>query len=152
VTYIVYDTETTGLKPSFDQGLQFAAVVADDDFNVVDSINLRCGLQPQHPRFASVIARAMGGQYEEREPSTHIEEHICGGFPSPADARNMARFRATPTPERHEVCRQLQDDKYRISASACCSRNSLPPCRRQCAKCLSTGADSADSATENVTG
>lgn len=46
MTYIFYDTETTGLKPAFDQILQFAAIVTDDDFNVVDEMNLRCRLQP----------------------------------------------------------------------------------------------------------
>jgi exodeoxyribonuclease-1 len=46
MTYIFYDTETTGLEPAFDQILQFAAIVTDDDFNVLEEVNLRCRLQP----------------------------------------------------------------------------------------------------------
>jgi exodeoxyribonuclease-1 len=46
MTYIFYDTETTGLKPAFDQVLQFAAIVADDQFDALEEINLRCRLQP----------------------------------------------------------------------------------------------------------
>lgn len=46
MTLIFYDTETTGLKPAFDQITQFAAIVTDDDFNVLEEVNLRCRLQP----------------------------------------------------------------------------------------------------------
>ena len=42
MTFIFYDTETTGLSAPFDQILQFAAIVTDDEFNPVDDINLRC--------------------------------------------------------------------------------------------------------------
>lgn len=44
--FIFYDTETTGLTAGFDQILQFAAVVTDDDLNVIEEVNLRCRLQP----------------------------------------------------------------------------------------------------------
>jgi exodeoxyribonuclease-1 len=46
MTFIFYDTETTGLNPAFDQITQFAAIVTDDDFNVREELNLRCRLQP----------------------------------------------------------------------------------------------------------
>jgi len=46
LSYIFYDTETTGLNVGFDQILQFAALVTDDDLNVVEEVNLRCRLQP----------------------------------------------------------------------------------------------------------
>ena len=45
MTFIFYDTETTGLTAGFDQILQFAAIVTDDDFNIVEEANLRCRLQ-----------------------------------------------------------------------------------------------------------
>jgi len=45
VTFIFYDTETTGLTAGFDQILQFAAIVTDDDLNAIEEINLRCRLQ-----------------------------------------------------------------------------------------------------------
>lgn len=68
----------------------------------------------EHPTFASVIAKAIAGQYDDLEPSPHIEEHIYGGFPSPADSRTMARFHAVPWRERYELCQHFQDDKYRV--------------------------------------
>lgn len=37
MAYIFYDTETTGLSAGFDQVLQFAALVTDDDLNVVEA-------------------------------------------------------------------------------------------------------------------
>jgi hypothetical protein len=46
MTYIFYDTETTGLEPAFDQILQFAAVATDDNFKVIEEVNVRCRLQP----------------------------------------------------------------------------------------------------------
>ena len=45
MTYIFYDTETTGLDAGFDQILQFAALVTDEDLNIVEEVNLRCRLQ-----------------------------------------------------------------------------------------------------------
>ena len=46
MTFIFYDTETTGLSAGFDQILQFAAIVTDDDLNPIEEVNLRCRLQP----------------------------------------------------------------------------------------------------------
>ena len=44
--YIVYDTETSGLSTTFDQIFQFAAVLADEDLNEIDSFVLRCRRLP----------------------------------------------------------------------------------------------------------
>lgn len=46
MTFIFYDTETTGLNAAFDQIVQFAAIVTDDDFRVLEDLNLRCRLKP----------------------------------------------------------------------------------------------------------
>lgn len=46
MAYIFYDTETTGLAAGFDQILQFAGIVTDDDLNPIEEVNLRCRLQP----------------------------------------------------------------------------------------------------------
>jgi len=46
MTFIFYDTETTGLESAFDQILQFAAIVTDENFAVLEEIDLRCRLQP----------------------------------------------------------------------------------------------------------
>jgi exodeoxyribonuclease-1 len=42
--FVFYDLETSGLSPEFDQLLQFAAVKTDDQFDEIDSFQLRCRL------------------------------------------------------------------------------------------------------------
>ena len=44
--FAFYDFETTGAEPAFDQPLQFAAILTDDDFNELDRVNIRCRLAP----------------------------------------------------------------------------------------------------------
>jgi len=46
MAFAFYDFETTGTSPAFDQPLQFAAILTDDDFNEVERVNLRCRLAP----------------------------------------------------------------------------------------------------------
>jgi exodeoxyribonuclease-1 len=46
MAFIFYDTETTGADPKFDQILQFAAILTDDDFNPVDQLEIRSRLLP----------------------------------------------------------------------------------------------------------
>ncbi|MCO6407639.1 exonuclease domain-containing protein [Hoeflea alexandrii] len=45
--FIFYDLETSGLSKPFDQILQFGAIYADDDLNVIDQIDLRCRRRPE---------------------------------------------------------------------------------------------------------
>ncbi|MDU8946374.1 exonuclease domain-containing protein [Ovoidimarina sediminis] len=44
--FAFYDLETTGRSAAFDHPLQFAAIHTDDDFNVLETVNLRCRLSP----------------------------------------------------------------------------------------------------------
>lgn len=44
--FAFYDFETTGTSPAFDQPLQFAAILTDDDFNQVERVDIRCRLAP----------------------------------------------------------------------------------------------------------
>ena len=46
MTFAFYDLETTGLKAPFDQIIQFAAIVTDESFEVLDKVNFRCRLSP----------------------------------------------------------------------------------------------------------
>ena len=44
--FIFYDTETTGINAAFDQILQFAAILTDDNFVEVERFEIRCQLLP----------------------------------------------------------------------------------------------------------
>jgi len=41
-----YNFETTGTSPAFDQPIQFAAILTDDDFNQIERVDIRCRLSP----------------------------------------------------------------------------------------------------------
>ena len=44
--FVFYDFETTGTSPAFDQPIQFAAILTDDNFNQIERVNIRCRLSP----------------------------------------------------------------------------------------------------------
>ena len=44
--FAFYDLETTGTDPAFDQPLQFAAILVDDDLNEIERVDMRCRLAP----------------------------------------------------------------------------------------------------------
>lgn len=46
MNFVFYDTETTGTDTTFDQILQFAAILTDDDLNELDRFETRCRLLP----------------------------------------------------------------------------------------------------------
>lgn len=51
--YVFYDLETSGLSETFDQILQFAAIITDKNFNVLKEYNIRVKLRPDvipHPK------------------------------------------------------------------------------------------------------
>lgn len=43
---VFYDTETTGINVEFDQIIQFAAILTDQNFREIDRINIRCRRLP----------------------------------------------------------------------------------------------------------
>ncbi len=45
MSFVFYDTETTGIKTAFDQILQFAAIRTDPDFLELERFEIRCRLQ-----------------------------------------------------------------------------------------------------------
>lgn len=45
-SFIFYDLETSGKSPKYDQPLQFAAIVTDENFNELKRVNVRCKLAP----------------------------------------------------------------------------------------------------------
>jgi len=46
MNFAFYDLETTGTSPAFDQPLQFAAILTDDEFRETERVNLRCRIAP----------------------------------------------------------------------------------------------------------
>ena len=44
--FVFYDFETTGTSVTYAQPLQFAAIVTDENFNALDTVNLRCRIAP----------------------------------------------------------------------------------------------------------
>ena len=46
MNFAFYDLETSGLSPAFDQPLQFAAILTDENFGELDRVDLRCRLAP----------------------------------------------------------------------------------------------------------
>ena len=46
MSYVFYDTETTGTDTTFDQILQFAAILTDADLRELDRFEIRCRLLP----------------------------------------------------------------------------------------------------------
>lgn len=44
--FVFYDLETTGVSPEYDQPLQFAAILTDENFVEKQRINIRCRLAP----------------------------------------------------------------------------------------------------------
>lgn len=46
MSFVFYDTETTGLNVTFDQILQFGAIRTDHDLNEIDRFQIRCRLSP----------------------------------------------------------------------------------------------------------
>ena len=44
--FAFYDLETTGTSAAFDQPLQFAAILTDDEFNQIERVDIRCKLSP----------------------------------------------------------------------------------------------------------
>ena len=46
MSFVFYDTETTGVHKSFDQVLQFAAILTDSDLNELERFEVRCRVNP----------------------------------------------------------------------------------------------------------
>lgn len=75
MSFVFYDTETTGLNTSFDQILQFAAVRTDEELNELDRFEIRCRLDDQTVPSAgafSVTGMTIGKVTAEDQP-THYE-------------------------------------------------------------------------------
>lgn len=62
MSFVFYDTETTGISTDFDQILQFAAIWTDADLNEIDRMDTRCRLLPHvvpHPAALKVTGMSI---------------------------------------------------------------------------------------------
>ena len=53
MNYVFYDFETSGIDVSFDQPIQIAAVLVDEQFNILEQLNEKCRLRDgiiPHPK------------------------------------------------------------------------------------------------------
>ena len=47
--YVFYDFETSGLSAEFDSIIQAAAILTDQDFNIIDSFDMRGRMKKEYP-------------------------------------------------------------------------------------------------------
>ena len=83
MTYIFYDTETTGLKNEFDQILQLGAIKTDEELNEIDRIVLRCRLLPHvvpSPRALQVSRTTHSMLIDPGLPWNRLRRDGFGGF------------------------------------------------------------------------
>lgn len=60
VGFVFYDTETTGLRPGWDQIVQFGAIRTDEKLNETGRFEVRCRLQPHTvPHPAALLANGL---------------------------------------------------------------------------------------------
>lgn len=78
MSFVFYDTETTGLKPGFDQIVQFAAIRTDAYLVELDRFEIRCRLQPHvipHPSALRANRISIARLTEASQPSHY--EMVC---------------------------------------------------------------------------
>jgi exodeoxyribonuclease I len=73
--FVFYDTETTGLNRSYDQILQFAAVLTDDNLNELEGFEIRSRLLPSiAPSVAALrVNRVTVRQFTDKSLPSHYE-------------------------------------------------------------------------------
>jgi len=100
MSFVFYDTETTGISTDFDQILQFAAIRTDADLNEIDRVEMRCRLLPHvvpHPGALKVtgmsIARITDGSLPcHYEMIRTIREKLLDWSPSIFIGYNSMNF------------------------------------------------------------
>jgi exodeoxyribonuclease I len=100
MSFVFFDTETTGLKAGFDQILQFAAVRTDANLNEVDRFEMRCRMLPHvlpHPSALKVNRLPMERLADVNLPThyamvSHIQRTLLSWSPAVFVGFNSIRF------------------------------------------------------------
>jgi len=71
---IIYDTETSGINTSFDQILQFAAILADDNLQELEAYSVRCRRLPHIvPSPGALLVTGMKPEEIEHQELSHFQ-------------------------------------------------------------------------------
>ncbi len=100
MSFVFFDTETTGLKHGFDQIVQFAAIRTDNDLNEIDRFEARSRLLPHvvpHPRALRTNGLPIVRLTDEGLPSHYemvssIRQRLLSWSPSIFVGYNSIRF------------------------------------------------------------
>lgn len=100
MSFVFFDTETTGLKHGFDQVVQFAAIRTDNDLNEVDRFEARSRLLPHvvpHPSALRTNGLPIARLTDEGLPSHYemvssIRQRLLSWSPSIFVGYNSIRF------------------------------------------------------------
>ncbi len=71
--FIFYDFETSGLSSAFDQPLQFAAIVTDENLVELERVNIRCQIAPH----------ILPSPYALHVTNIHPEQTVDPSLPNP---------------------------------------------------------------------
>ena len=100
MSFVFYDTETTGTNTSFDQILRFGAILTDEELNELDRFEIRCRLDGHTVPSAGAL-RVTGMTIEhitDARLPTHYEmvctirEQLSGWCPATFVGWNSMRF------------------------------------------------------------
>ena len=117
--FAFYDFETTGISPAFDQPIQFAAILVDEDLREVDRRNLRCRLEPHIlPAPMALAVTGVNPGWHRHNGQLHdgsaLAHRVAGSSALrraevPPSLRHgvLARQRRR-APERHAACPKIQ--------------------------------------------
>ena len=87
--FIFYDFETSGLSSAFDQPLQFAAIVTDENLVELERVNIRCQIAPH----------ILPSPYALHVTNIHPEQTVDPSLPNPFEfAQTLQEFIAKWSP------------------------------------------------------
>ena len=87
--FIFYDFETSGLSSAFDQPLQFAAIVTDENLVELERVNIRCQIAPH----------ILQSPYALHVTNIHPEHTVDPSLPNPFEfAQTLQEFIAKWSP------------------------------------------------------
>lgn len=100
MSFVFFDTETTGLRRGFDQVIQFAALLTDNELNVLDQFEVRSRLLPYvvpHPGALLTNGRSIAQLTDRGLPSHYemvraIQRTLLSWSPSIYVGYNSIRF------------------------------------------------------------